>query len=196
MPSTTQMVALGWGNPGRAGSAEETDWKRRQLRRPTAVPAVKTLWVHRGAVVAFNALNIYLQRQGARLGERVDDWGFANRDIRGFVGVKSYHAWGLAEDLDAVEHPLGRRHTTFADNQAEVAEVRAVAKALGLRWGYDYQSRPDPMHFEVVVSRARARWIRSRLTKPTRRSRRLARLCRLDVADFCRRIQQSDPYPR
>jgi len=195
MPSVAYQRALGWGFPGNPGTAEEAEWKRRNLRRALAVPVVKTLWVHRTAVVAFNALNLYLQRSGAKLGQQVDDWGYANRDVRGFAGVKSYHAWGLAEDLDATEHPLGRRQTTFADNQAETAEVRTVCRLLGLRWGFDYQTRPDPMHFEVVVSRARAAWIRSRLVKPTRRSRRLARLAEVDVRDFCRRVKQHEPYP-
>lgn len=196
MPATLQMVALGWGaGPGRPGSAEEAEWKRRHLVKATALRSVKTLWVHEATVVSVNALNLYLQGKGARLGETVDDWGFANRPVRGFVGVWSYHRWGLAEDLDATEHPLGQRRTTFADNQAEIAEIRAVCKLLGLRWGYDYRDRPDPMHFEVTVSRARARFIRSRLVKPTRRSRRLAALAGLDVRDFCRRVRQSEAYP-
>ena len=195
MPSVLYQSALGFAGPGDAGSSRETEWKRRNLRRAGAVPVVKTLWLHKAAVVQFNALNLYLQRQGAQLGKRVDDWGFANRDIRGFTGVKSYHAWGLAEDLDATEHPLGRRHTTFADNQAEIAEVRKVCRLLGLRWGYDYTGRPDPMHFEFTKSRARARFIRRRLRKPTWRSRRLAKLCDLPVKEFCRRVRQYDGYP-
>lgn len=195
MPSIAYQAALGYPGPGDPGSPRESGWKRRNLRKALAVPSVKTLWVHRSAVVAFNALNLYLQRNGAKLGQTVDDWGFANRDIRGYAGVKSYHAWGLAEDLDATEHPLGRRQTTFADDQDEIAEVRAVCKALGLRWGYDYTQRPDPMHFEQVVSRARAWGIRRRLVKPTRKSRRLARLAGMDVRDFCARVRQHEPYP-
>lgn len=196
MPSVAQMIVLGWGpGPGRPGSAEEAEWKRRNLRKALAVRTVKTLWVHKDTVAHQNALSLYLQRNGAKLGEKVDDWGFANRPVRGYASIWSYHKWALGVDRDATEHPLGLRHTTFADSKAEIAEVREVHKLLGMRWGYDYRERPDPMHSEVTVSRARARYIRSRLVKPTKRSKRLASLCGMPVGEFCQRIRASQPYP-
>lgn len=190
MPSVTTQAVLGWRSPGSPGSLQESAWKAKYLVRAEAIHSVKTLLLHRAVVVHFNALNLYLQKNGAKLGEKVDDWGWANRDIRGFSGTKSYHAWALAEDLDATEHPLGQRHTTFADNERERNEIRLVCKLLGLRWGYDYSGRPDPMHFEFIKSFLRARRIRRKLVKPTRKSRRLAELCNLDVDDFCRRVRK------
>jgi hypothetical protein len=191
MPSILVQRALGYSSPGDPGSVQEQAWKEKNLKKALAISTVKTLWVHKSVVVQFNALNLFLNRaMDAGLGEKIDDWGFANRDIRGFSGIKSYHAFALAEDLDATEHPLGQRQTTFADNQKERELIRKVCSLLGMRWGFDYENRPDPMHFEHVFSRARARFIRSRLIKPTKRSRKLAELCKMDVADFCKRVRQ------
>jgi hypothetical protein len=184
MPSITTQRLLGWPSPGSPGSSQEAAFRDKYLVRMNAVPVVKTLWVHRAVRVHFNALCLFMQKNGEKLGEKVDDWGFANRDIRGFAGIKSYHAFALAGDLEALENVLGIRATTFP-----IKKTREVAKLLGMKWGYDYQGRPDPMHFEFTGSRARARWIKSRLVKPTKRSRRLAELCNMDVKDFCNRIK-------
>jgi hypothetical protein len=35
--------------------------------------------------------------------------------------------------------------------------LRALAKKYGLKWGGDFKSRPDDMHFEVEVSPAKAK---------------------------------------
>lgn len=191
MPTTFQQRALGWGSPGQPGSAREQQWKQRNLRLLRTLPRVKTLWVHKAAREEFAALLLYLSHTGARLGQTVDDWGFANRRIRGFLDWWSYHRWAIAIDLDATEHPLGKRHTTFAANQAEIAQVRAVCKRLGLRWGFDYAGRPDPMHFEFTGSRLRARWIASRLRRDTKRSRALAKFCGLSPEEFRRKMRQA-----
>lgn len=185
MPAVRDQFILGFVSPGPPLSEAEALWRAKHLRKVEAVPVVKTLWVHKSVLSVMGALVLFLQRDGNGLGERVDDWGFANRDIRGFPGSKSYHAWGLAIDVDATENPMGVRNTSFLHR----ARVRRVCALLGLRWGLDYSGRPDAMHFEFTGSRARARWLRSRLTKPTRRSRELARLCGLDVHEFIRRIK-------
>ena len=87
-----------------------------------------------------------IEENGAKLPAKFDDWGYANRDIRGYPGHKSYHAWGLAIDLDATENVLGSSKTTFP-----VFKTRAIVEDLRfVTWGYEWQdSRPDPMHFEI-----------------------------------------------
>jgi hypothetical protein len=35
--------------------------------------------------------------------------------------------------------------------------LRALAKKYGLKWGGDFKSRPDDMHFEVEVTASKAK---------------------------------------
>lgn len=79
-------------------------------------------------------------------------WGYAYRAVRG-ASKPSFHAGGLAIDLNAPRHPLGKRNTF---NAKQRATCRALAKKYGCRWGGDYTGRKDEMHFEVIVPRARA----------------------------------------
>lgn len=90
-------------------------------------------------------------------------WGFAYRDIRLATSL-SNHASGTAIDLNAPRHPLGAEGT-FTPTQ--VAAIRVILAECGglVRWGGDYQSRPDGMHFEVVGSAAQvAAWRPPRTT--------------------------------
>lgn len=77
-----------------------------------------------------------------------DDWGYAERNIRGSSTTLSNHASGTAIDLNATRHVLGRRGTFTA---AQTARVRAIVGATGgvVRWGGDYTGRADEMHFEI-----------------------------------------------
>jgi hypothetical protein len=77
----------------------------------------------------------------------LDDWGHAYRPVRGY-STWSNHASGTAIDLNATDHPLAADHT-FTQ-----AEERAIHERLALydgciRWGGDYQTRIDAMHFEL-----------------------------------------------
>lgn len=81
-----------------------------------------------------------------------DDWGYNCRAVRGST-VPSFHAAGLAVDLNATRHPLGRRGTF---NARQRATIRALCRKYGLRWGGDFQRRADEMHAEVALSRAQA----------------------------------------
>ena len=151
MPDIAAMKALGWGDPGAQNSPAAAAFRAAHIRtlrvRGIAVP----LNADPNIQYLFRVLIIFLDGLGANLDAHADDWGYANRDVRGFPGRKSYHAWGLAFDADALENPLGLRRTTFP-----VAKTRALCKRLGLRWGYDYTDRPDPMHFEFTGSKADA----------------------------------------
>jgi hypothetical protein len=77
----------------------------------------------------------------------LDDWGHAFRAVRGYVEL-SRHAYGLAEDLNATDHPLGVHHT-FTPRQVEIIHRRLRKYDGCIRWGGDYESRVDPMHLEV-----------------------------------------------
>lgn len=84
---------------------------------------------------------------------KLDDWGYAFRDIRGMTGKLSNHSSGTAIDLNAPKHPLGKIGTFPAE---KVPMIRALAKKYGLAWGGDYRTRKDEMHFEIAVSPAKA----------------------------------------
>lgn len=79
-------------------------------------------------------------------------WGYHYRAVTG-GGSYSFHAAGIAIDLNAPRHPYGRRNTFSA---ADAARCRAIAKKYGLRWGGTYSGTKDEMHFEVIVGRPAA----------------------------------------
>jgi hypothetical protein len=82
----------------------------------------------------------------------LDDWGYAFRMVRGSEDSLSNHSSGTAIDLNAKDHPLGAAGTFPA---AKVPMIQALAKKYGLRWGGDYKSRADEMHFEIDLSEAK-----------------------------------------
>lgn len=79
------------------------------------------------------------------------NWGYAERKIRGSSSTLSNHASGTAIDLNAPRHFLGARNT-FSSKQ--VAAIRRILKDCEgvVRWGGDYRSRKDEMHFEINKS--------------------------------------------
>lgn len=90
------------------------------------------------------------------------NWGYAERKIRGSSTTLSNHASGTALDLNAPRHPLGRRGTFTT------AQVRAIRDILEhcegvIRWGGDYRSRADEMHFEVVAGAAEVHRIANKI---------------------------------
>jgi hypothetical protein len=89
-----------------------------------------------------------------------DDWGYAFRMVRGSTDRLSCHSSGTAIDLNATKHPLGKLGTFPAE---KVPMIRALAKKYGLKWGGDFKSRPDDMHFEVEVSAVKAKALISSL---------------------------------
>ncbi|TCO52983.1 peptidoglycan-binding protein [Actinocrispum wychmicini] len=91
-----------------------------------------------------------------------DDWGYAHRVIAG-TRVWSNHASATAIDLNATQHPSGKRGT-FNANQ--VAAIRAILSECGglIRWGGDYSggSPVDEMHWEIVGNFDQvAEWVRN-----------------------------------
>jgi hypothetical protein len=83
-----------------------------------------------------------------------DDWGYAFRMVRGSTDRLSCHSSGTAIDLNATKHPLGKAGTFPAE---KIPMLRALAKKYGLKWGGDFKSRPDDMHFEIEISASKAK---------------------------------------
>jgi hypothetical protein len=106
-----------------------------------------------------------------------DDWGWAARPIRG-SSVISNHASGTAIDLNAVRNPLGRRGGFKYLINGKTAEWRIryrlrVHYKGCIRWGGDYISRADEMHFEIVAPRAKVKRVATRL-RNTKRGKRIS----------------------
>lgn len=79
----------------------------------------------------------------------LDDWGYAERPIRGGVEL-SNHASGTAADVNATKWPLGVEPSKYL-TEDEIRRVRERLKLYegAIRWGGDYIGRKDPMHFEI-----------------------------------------------
>ena len=94
-----------------------------------------------------------------------DDWGYAYRMVRGNPTKLSCHSSGTAIDLNATKHPLGKYDTFDA---AKVPMIRALAKKYGLKWGGDFKTRPDDMHFEISIGPAKVAELITKLGLETR----------------------------
>lgn len=103
----------------------------------------------------------------------LDDWGWAWRPVRGQSTGLSNHAAGCAFDVNALRHILGHRGT-FARWQ----QIRIRARLLWLRgvvrWGGNYRTRVDEMHFEIVKPLGDCERL-ARLLMKTPRGRRILR---------------------
>jgi peptidoglycan hydrolase-like protein with peptidoglycan-binding domain len=82
--------------------------------------------------------------------------GHSFRRIRGSSSW-SFHAAGIAVDLNASTHPPGRPNT-FGPMQVEA--IRGLLTAYNyhgvplFRWGGQFRTRADDLHFELIVPRA------------------------------------------
>jgi hypothetical protein len=107
-------------------------------------------------------------------GDRLDDWGYAFRLIRGDEINLSNHASGTAEDLNSLQHPLGRVGT-FRRKKVDAIHAKLVNLKGCIRWGGDYHTRKDEMHFEIVQNITYCEKVARRLMRFTVRGRRLIR---------------------
>ena len=119
-----------------------------------------------GFLLAHNALWFHEKVERLDLGQW-DEWGYAYRKISG-SDQWSNHARGTATDLNATRHPLGvATRRTFTTKQVNAIHGRLDFYKGTIRWGGDYQSRPDGMHFEIVGDLAECeRLARSLLNSP------------------------------
>jgi hypothetical protein len=75
-------------------------------------------------------------------------WGWSYRLIRGNTTTYSNHASATALDCNAPRHPLGAVGTFSAAQVRTIHAILAVCEGT-VRWGGDYRSRKDEMHFEI-----------------------------------------------
>ena len=91
-----------------------------------------------------------------------DDWGYAERTIRGSSTTLSNHASGTAVDANATEHPLGVRGTWTADEKRRINARLALYEGC-VRWGENYSGRIDGMHFEIDKGAAACRAVADKI---------------------------------
>ena len=141
----------GWGDPG------ARDFRSRNIVKLQAGGI--SLLVHRDMAVIFGKfIGELTTRHHYRLDRgQPDDWGYAQRRIKGSTSW-SNHAWGLAIDLNALTNPQGSVLRTDMPK-----DVGQLAARYGLRWGGNYQKRPDAMHFEFMGTRGQAAVLTQRL---------------------------------
>lgn len=142
----------GWGDPDAPGY--------RQRNIVTIRAGGIALAVHREVAPLFESFCDEIVARGYRLDGVADDWGYANRDVRGRPGVKSNHSWGLAIDINATTNPMTARHPDHANQPGHDGRgthtdmprwVVECAERHGLYWGGNYgSSRADAMHFEFL----------------------------------------------
>jgi hypothetical protein len=92
----------------------------------------------------------------------LDDWGYAERTIRGSSTTLSNHASGTAIDLDALLHPLGVTGTWSADDKRRINARLAYYDGV-VRWGENYTGRLDGMHFEINAGSAAVRRVADKI---------------------------------
>ena len=130
-----------FANVDRFGDPSSPDWQSQNLVTVTA-PNGQRWTVYKEAAPAFSA---FLQELTAAGYDPISSGGFNYRNIRG-GNMLSQHAFGAAIDINAQANPMGG---TASDLPAGVGEMAAK---YGLEWGGNWQSRPDPMHFELTGS--------------------------------------------
>jgi hypothetical protein len=105
----------------------------------------RNFWLEPRVAPLFKGFLEEIVARGYSLDEGIlDDWSYAERPIRG-SHVPSEHSRGTAIDINAVHNPMG---STLRTDMPWWVPV--VAKKWGLRWGGDYTTRKDAMHFEYV----------------------------------------------
>jgi hypothetical protein len=81
-----------------------------------------------------------------------DDFGWALRRIAG-SDEWSNHASATAKDLNASRHPSGKRNTYGQRKSAKIRK-RLDKRYLNLiKWGGDFRTTVDEMHFELIGTR-------------------------------------------
>lgn len=93
-----------------------------------------------------------------------DEWGWAYRTVRGQTTGLSNHASGTAVDINATQHPLGVRNS-FTSNKAALIRRKMRRWKNVIRWGGDYVSRADEMHFEINAGTEQVRKLAKRLRR-------------------------------
>jgi hypothetical protein len=82
-------------------------------------------------------------------------WGFSFRPNRNDPNALSNHASGTAVDANAPQHPNGvAASSTFTAAQIGTIHLILAEVHDAIRWGGDFHTTPDAMHFEVNTTPA------------------------------------------
>lgn len=140
--------ARGWGRGWPTNRQADMVWVR--------APISGARWeVHRKVAPLLTYIVAEAERRGYLFdhgpGDVDDDWGYANRPIRG-TRTPSNHSWGLAVDIDAQQYPQGQRR------KVPPAWLISLFGQWGWSWGGGW-SYADPMHFEVLGTPAQVDWM-------------------------------------
>lgn len=149
------MADSNWGGPGLIAS------QLTLIKNVGGLP----LRVRKEVAPIFQYLINELQKPGYRKPGAValsSSGGYNKRYIKNTTKW-SNHSWGLAVDLNAPTNPYSYTLTT----DFVVEKVRPLCDYLGLRWGYFYTGKKDPMHFEFIGSPTEAAAIVAKLNKPS-----------------------------
>lgn len=111
---------------------------------------IKRIRFHRKAAGALSAALAEIWDYYGRNQKKIDALGISKfagaynpRKVRGSLTKWSNHAFAAAIDLNADQNALGVKKGTMPQ------PVINAFKRQGFRWGGDYRSRPDWMHFEA-----------------------------------------------
>lgn len=160
MPSINGFTVVPYGDPALATYAVGDRGCRLSVRREIA------------------PLLIGFANDFARLVEPItlNSWGHAPRKIPG-TDSWSFHAPGIALDLNSQWHPEYRRGT-FQPAQVVILRQLMAKYSYGgvslFRWGGDYRNHGDEMHFELIQHRDRCLAAVRQLQSPS--TRRLLKL--------------------
>lgn len=105
-------------------------------------------------VPAVDALNRALTAHDYRT-RQADTGAYNCRRITGGTGY-SLHAFGIALDLNWVSNPYGKKLVTDMPRAMvdDILAIRTVSGRQVWRWGGDYVTNKDAMHYEVVCAPA------------------------------------------
>lgn len=136
--------------------ASQNGWSRNGSVRKYRVPGTKVdLWLNPTAapLLLYAARRFYAEVAGPDYSP-TQAWGFARSGPIGNSGIYSNHESGSAIDLNATHYPWGSDRMGSNDE----SKCRSIVRALGgaVRWGGDYHSKLDQMHWEINCSRAEA----------------------------------------
>jgi hypothetical protein len=92
---------------------------------------------------------VWFNRNIEAIDRSVDDWGWSPRRISG-SDLWSNHASGTAMDLNSDSHPQGHP----ASGSFSALEITGIHRRLllyqgCLRWGGDFRTTVDSMHYEI-----------------------------------------------
>ncbi len=136
----------------------------RKIWAPACERRLEIMTLHSGARVtiaaeaaeAFRALDTVMHAFGyaPRAG---DTGGFNCRPITGGKAF-SLHAYGIAVDINWNSNPYRADNVLVTDMPATMVSaikaIRTTGGAAVFRWGGDYRTVKDAMHYEVVASRS------------------------------------------